>query len=217
MSDPAEVILENVRLSYPNLFKAKGFGEAGEGEPKFSASFIIPKSDKKQVAKIQKAIEAVSVAKWKDNVPKLKEEKVCLKDGDDKEDPAYEGAMYINASSRKRPNVLDRDKSPLDAEDGKPYGGCYVDAIIRIWAQDNKYGKRINASLEVVRFRKDGEAFGAAPASADALPDLGDDDDDVDDRPVKKRASVKDDDDDEDDRPVKKKARRVEEDEDNLV
>ena len=51
--------------------------------------------------------------------------------------------------------------------------------VIRLWWQDNQFGKRINASLEVVRFRKDGEAFGAAPVSADVLDDIDDEDDDI--------------------------------------
>jgi hypothetical protein len=214
MADKSEVILENVRLSYPSLFKAKAFGESGEGEPKFSASFIIPKSNKKIIAKIEDAIEHAIETKWGEKAPKLKADKVCFKDGDDKDDDAYAGAMYINASNKRRPQVVDRDKTPLTADDGKPYGGCYVDAIIRIWAQDNKYGKRINASLELVRFRKDGEAFGAPPVSADALPDLPDEDEE-DEAPRKTKSASRDD----DARPAKK-ARRYEEDEEeeeNLV
>ena len=85
--------------------------------------------------------------------------------------------MFISAANKKRPTVVDRDNSPLTSEDGKPYSGCYVDGVVRLWWQDNQFGKRINASLEVVRFRKDGEAFGAAPVSASVLPDLDDEED----------------------------------------
>ena len=34
-----------------------------------------------------------------------------------------------------------------------------MNAIVELWAQDNNYGKRINASLAGVQFAKDGEAF----------------------------------------------------------
>ena len=75
--------------------------------------------------------------------------------------------MYVSARSVKRPGVVDRDLSPLTAEDGKPYAGCYVFATIRLWAQDNQWGKRINASLRNVQFIKDGEAFGEKPVAPD--------------------------------------------------
>jgi hypothetical protein len=47
-----------------------------------------------------------------------------------------------------------------------------------VWAQDNKYGKRINASLEAIQFVRHGEAFGAKPVIAEEVfDDLGGDDD----------------------------------------
>jgi len=48
-------------------------------------------------------------------------------------------------------------------ENGKPYAGCYVNMSIRLWAQDNQFGKRVNAQLRAVQFVKDGEAFGDKP------------------------------------------------------
>ena len=67
-----------------------------------------------------------------------------------------------------RPTVVDRDRSPLTAQDGKPYSGSYVNVIIDVWAQDNSYGKRINAQLQGVQFVRDGEAFSGGGTSADA-------------------------------------------------
>ncbi|MNP74169.1 hypothetical protein D3C76_1710040 [compost metagenome] len=40
--------------------------------------------------------------------------------------------------------------------------------IVDIWAQDNSYGKRINAQLQGIQFVKDGEAFSGGGTSADA-------------------------------------------------
>ena len=50
----------------------------------------------------------------------------------------------------------------LTAENGgtkKLYAGAYVNCILRVWAQDNKHGKRINAELKVVQFVRKGPAF----------------------------------------------------------
>jgi hypothetical protein len=62
--------------------------------------------------------------------------------------------------------VVDLQGNPLVTTDGKPYAGCYVNANIDVWWQDNKYGKRVNASLRSVQFVKDGESFGAGPLDA---------------------------------------------------
>jgi hypothetical protein len=67
--------------------------------------------------------------------------------------------MSIKASASKRPMVLDRDRSPLTENDNRVYAGCYVNAIIELWAQNNQWGKRINANLLGVQFFKDGEPF----------------------------------------------------------
>ncbi|MNP47458.1 hypothetical protein D3C76_1415120 [compost metagenome] len=63
---------------------------------------------------------------------------------------------------------MDRDRTQLTAQEGKPYSGCYVNVIVDIWAQDNSYGKRINAQLQGIQFVRDGEAFSGGGTSADA-------------------------------------------------
>jgi len=52
-------------------------------------------------------------------------------------------------------------------DDGTIYAGCYVNAIISLWAQDNTYGKRINAQLEGVQFCNNGEPLGAGGIDVD--------------------------------------------------
>ena len=102
---------------------------------------------------------------------------LVLQDGDLKAQYAgYPGNLFFNARSATRPTVVDRNKAQLTEADGKPYAGAYVNALIELWAQDNQFGKRINASLRGVQFVRDGDAFGggAAPASEEDFPDLGD-------------------------------------------
>ncbi len=86
--------------------------------------------------------------------------KVCLHDGDKKaEYEGYPNNKFVSASNKARPRVVDRDNSILVQADGRPYAGCYVNAVIDIWAQDNNFGKRINASLSGVQFLRDSDAF----------------------------------------------------------
>ena len=67
--------------------------------------------------------------------------------------------------------------TPLSEEDGIPYGGCYVNADIDIWAQSGEY-KGVRAGLAGVQFVRDGERFGGgvvtAPDGFDELPDEAD-------------------------------------------
>jgi hypothetical protein len=67
----------------------------------------------------------------------------------------------------------------LSASSGKVYSGCYVNASIELWAQDNKFGKRINATLMGVQFLRDGARLvGGGVASADdfeAIPEAAGD------------------------------------------
>ncbi|MEC5161694.1 MULTISPECIES: DUF2815 family protein [unclassified Janthinobacterium] len=171
-----KIKLSNVRLAFPALFEAQTVN--GEGKPAFSASFLIDPKDP-QVKAINAAIEQVAKDKWgakADVILKAARagDKVALHDGDLKAQyGGFEGMLYVSSRSATRPLVIDRDKTPLLEADGKPYAGCYVNASIELWAQDNNYGKRINASLGGVQFFKDGDAFaGGGAASEDEFDDV---------------------------------------------
>ena len=168
--------LANVRLSFPQLWEAATFN--GEGKATFSASFIIDPADP-QIETINAVMEKVAADKWGAKAEAMlkqirAKDASFLHDGDNKPNIAgYPGNFYISARNPVRPTVLDRDKSPLIESDGKPYGGCYVNAVLDIWAQENGFGKRINASLMGVQFVRDGEAFtGGGSASVDDFDEV---------------------------------------------
>jgi hypothetical protein len=169
--------LNGVRLAFPALFEAKTVN--GEGTPAFSAAFLIDPKDP-QVKVANALIDEVAREKWGGKADAMLKQlraadKVCLHDGNTKAQYAgFEGMLYISARNDKRPLVIDRDKTPLQPSDGRPYGGCYVNAVVDVWAQDNNYGKRINASLSGVQFLRDGDAFvGGGAANPDDFEELG--------------------------------------------
>jgi hypothetical protein len=176
-----QITLINVRLSFADIFKAKAIND---GAPRFSTNFLLDPSTKsgaKQIKNIQKVIDHLIKTELK--VKKLPADKICLKDGDDKEYDGYAGMMFLSAANNKRPQVVNRAQDPVAEDDVEevPYAGCVCNGVVRLWAQNNKYGKRINASLEIVQFVKDGESFGAPKVVAsDALPELEDIEDDED-------------------------------------
>lgn len=159
-----KIKLNNVRLSFPSVFKKATFN--GE-ETKFEATLLINKET--QADLVQKVKSAVA-EKIKNDLKgaKISADRICFKDGDDIDYDGYADHYSIKAANNKRPLVIDADKTPLTEDDNRIYAGCYVNAIIELWAQDNSWGKRINANLLGVQFAKDGEPFGdGVGASAD--------------------------------------------------
>lgn len=168
----SKIKLQSVRLSFPSLFQQAAFG--GESTGKYEATFIL---DKKEHAQVISQIEAEIARLQKEEIKaKVSSDKICLKDGDEMGRPEYEGKMTIKASTKKRPLVIDRDKSPITEDDNIIYAGCFVNAILTLWSQNNNFGKRVNAQLDGVQFVRDGEPFGDGGISADAFDAFGDDD-----------------------------------------
>lgn len=175
-----KVKLVNVRLLYGMALFEPQRGPNGEGEPKHSATFGFPPSHP-CVAQIKKAFEEAATAKWKGDAGVVYTElkaggRLCMHDGDAKASKeGYKGNLYITASNKQRPLIIDTNLSPLQANDGRPYSGCYVDATVEIWAQDNKFGKRLNASLQGVQFRSHGQRLSGGGVSSvdeyEAIPE----------------------------------------------
>ena len=170
--------LKDVRIAYAQgIFTARA-AKPGDKE-KYGAAFLFP-ANHPAVKEIAAATVRAAQAKWgakaDDMLKQLKAaDRLPVHNGDAKASSAgYEGNLFVNAGNAIRPTVVDRDRSPLTAADGRPYSGCYVNAIIEVWAQDNQHGKRINASLLGVQFVRDGEKLaGGLTATADDFEAIG--------------------------------------------
>ena len=163
----ATIKIPNGRISFPSLFKKAEFNGV---EGKYEATILFPKTDTKTYDAIMKAIEECKKA----NKLKVGADKLFIKDGDDVEYEGYEGHWAVKGSNNKRPTVINRDKTPLVEADEVVYAGCFVNAILEPWGQNNNYGKRVNANLLGVQFVKDGEPFGdgGSTASVDDFEEL---------------------------------------------
>lgn len=169
----AKIKMQGVRLSFPNLFNTAKFG--GEDTGKYEGTFILDKKIHKDViADIIKAIEVLSKEELKSKIPA---DKLCLKDGDESARAENHGMYTLKASTKKRPLVINRDQSPITESDNIVYAGCYVNAIVTLWAQNNQFGKRINAQLDGVQFSHGGEPFGDGAVSVNEFDAFGMDDD----------------------------------------
>ena len=170
-------VKHGVRLAFPKLFRAEQVN--GQGDPKFGASLIIDLAHP-QLADLQKAQEAVAKEKWKEKAASVlkvleKQDRLAIHDGDMKAQyDGFPGNFYLSANAQESapPTVVDRDRSELTERSGRPYAGCYVNASLEIWAQDNKFGQRVNTTLRGIQFYKDGDSFSAGrPADANEFED----------------------------------------------
>lgn len=153
-----------VRFSYANVFTP---GETPNGTLKYSVSILIPKSDTDTVNRFKKAFEdtkTANAAVWGGSVPKLL--KGGLRDGDaEKDDPAYAGHFFINASSNEKPGIVDADLNPI-IDTSEFYSGCYGRASITLYPYDTSGSKGIAAGLNNVQKLEDGEKFGGSTTAA---------------------------------------------------
>ena len=172
--------LKNVRICYAqNIFKPSAYKEGQD--VKYNAQFII--SDPEQLKAAQKVcLDAAEMVWPKMGAKVIKEleggDFLCLRDGDKKPDrEEVAGLHYLAASNRKRPTIINRDRSPVAEEDGIIYSGCTVNAKIEIYGFPMEKGKKgVFATLMGVQFVKDGDAFSgiAKTVSADEFDDIAD-------------------------------------------
>jgi hypothetical protein len=179
-----KILLLKKRLSFPQIWTPASVGDDPDSKKAYSCNLLIDPDDP-QVDELNDVIDQVAAEHWKEKAkPMLAAlrgaDRVCIHNGDMKAQyDAYPGNWYVSARNNAKPLILDRDKRVLTEADGRPYGGCYVNASLDIWVQDPKgakakHGKRINATLRGLQFVDDGDAFaGGAPANPDEFDDLG--------------------------------------------
>lgn len=176
----ATIIIRGARLAFHDaLWEAKQY--EGQGPFKYRTNFLIPADDAQRKV-IGKAIVEVAKAKWGEKAKAVldatnAQQKICFIDGDTKEYNGYAGNWALTATRDVGDGPVqicgNSLKQKISSQDGIIYSGCYVNGKVDLWAQDNKFGKTVRATLIAVQFVKDGESFGgAAPASVDGLDDL---------------------------------------------
>lgn len=178
-------MLKGVPMAFPALAEPQSFGE---GEPAYGAKFpIVPNSEQEKAIEAAMLVEAKEA--WKDKADSVlnmltEDGKVCFvkkiyrskKTGEPYQ--GFEGKHYLSARNAKsQPTVFDvyglavEGKSNIERQ---AFSGAVVNASVEIWAQDNKWGRRINCSLRGVMLTGEGENFGggSSPAGADEFAGL---------------------------------------------
>ena len=178
-------MLKGVVMSFPALADPQSFGE---GEPAYGAKFPI-KIDGAHQKLLEEAMLAEAKEAWKDKAQSVLD--MLIEDGkvafvkkvyrSKKTGEAYqgfEGSHYLSARNAKtQPTVFNQYGEEIAAKgdiERQAFSGAVVNASVEIWAQDNKWGRRVNCSLRGVMLTGEGENFGggSSPASADEFGGL---------------------------------------------
>lgn len=169
------VVTNKVRLSYAHV--AQPSSGMGNGDPKYSVSVIIDKGDTETILLIEKAMDQAlkdGASKFGGKIPNKSSIHLALRDGDEREDEAYQDAYFVNCNSKQAPQVVGPDRKPMDPEG--IYSGCYAQVSINFYAYNVNGSKGVAAGLGNIMFLEDGEPLGGGHVSASS--DFGEADDD---------------------------------------
>ena len=156
-----KVVTGKVRASYAHVFTPEAIDETSEA--KYSIALIIPKSDTVTINKIKTAIEAAKEAgktsKFAGKIPANL--KLPLRDGDFERPDAdeYQDAYFLNATSRTKPGIVDKNLNPILDQD-EFYSGCYCRASITFYAFNTSGNKGIACGLNNIQKLSDGQPLG---------------------------------------------------------
>lgn len=175
------------RLSYANLLYP--MSNTDGQNPRYSVSIVIPKTDTVTINAIMAATRAAYEAgsdklRIGKTVPAYDKVKHPLRDGDEErpDDPVYAGCYFINASSVRKPQIIDTKLHRLDDPD-TVYSGMYARVSINMYAFSAAGNRGIAAGLNNVLKVRDGERLGGAATAeedfAAFLEDITPDDPDV--------------------------------------
>ena len=191
------VLIKMVRASYPFVLKkSESTNDEGVVTSSYQITGLMPKETHEDAYKLlRKAI--TKLLKEENKGVGVPANKRFLRDGDpaDEDDPGKpeNRGMWVVACREggKRPQVLSNRKDPktgkarrldpnVQEDVDMIYGGCWVNILVRPWFQNNKYGKRVNAGVVAVQFRKDDEPFGSGRISDDEIDEAFVPDEEVD-------------------------------------
>lgn len=164
------------RLSYAHVWEPNEDG-------KYSTALIID-PDEKLLEKIETATKNAMIegkSKLANKAGKIPSNiKVPLRNADEEgiEDEAYAGKYFMNASTKQKPQIVDRRKNGIKDE-SEVYSGCYCNVSVNFYAFAVEGNKGIACGLNNIQKVKDGDRLsGGSSADAD-FEDLGDDEDDI--------------------------------------
>lgn len=174
-NNKTKVITGKVRFSYANVWEPKSING---GDEKYSVSLIISKDDTKTINEIKAAIEAAKQdgkAKFGGKIPANL--KLPLRDGDidRSDDEAYKNSYFVNAKSKDKPQIVDKNVKPV-LDQSEVYSGCYGRASVTFYAFNSNGNKGIACGLGNLQKLSDGEPLSGRSRAEDEFSSFDDED-----------------------------------------
>lgn len=175
-TDNQRAVLSNVRFSFVNLLTPRA-AQSG-GDPKYSATILLPKSDlagkQRLDAAVEAAIQAGIPSKWGGVRPARPS--IPIHDGDgvrpsgEPFGPECKGHWVFTASANLeyKPQVVGPDLQPIMSA-ADIYSGMYGNVSIRAFPYFAAGKKGVGLGLEAVQKTRDGEPLGATVPDATEL------------------------------------------------
>lgn len=151
------------RASFPWLFEPQPPMEGNTGEPKYSVVMLFDEAAQKspEFKAMKDLANAAIKEKWGDKVPSTLRNP--FRPGSDKPDlDGYEGCIFVSASSKMQPGVVDGRLNRIISKEVAPegfYAGCFARATVTAYAYDKAGNKGVAFGLQNVQKIRDGEAF----------------------------------------------------------
>lgn len=163
-----------VRASYVHIFTPRVPDNGGE--PKYSVTLLIPKTDTATLnalyADIERAKQDGAQKVFGGNVPP--QCKIPIYDGDGYR-PSGEafgeecrGCMVVTASAKQQPVIVGLDMQNI-LNPAEVYSGCYVRASVNMFAYNSNGNKGIGCGLNAVQKIEDGEPLSMRVSAEEAF------------------------------------------------
>lgn len=174
--NPTKVITGIVRLSYANVWEPKSING---GDPKYSCSVIIPKTDTVTINAINAAIDAAikdGIGKFGGKIPNKAALKLPLRDGDtERDDEVYKGCWFVNANSKTAPQIVDKFVKPI-LDRSEIYSGVFAHVSLSFYAFNSNGNRGVACGLGNIQKVRDGEPLGGRTNASDEFQTVEDND-----------------------------------------
>lgn len=147
-----KVLTPKFRVSFPAVFVPRAAMDGAE--PKYSVVMLFPKDT--DLSRLKAIAKQAVTEKWGDKVPK--DLRSPFRDGDEKELDGYAGQIFITASSKMKPGLVNGQREAI-IEASEFYAGCYARATVNAYAYDRNGNKGVAFGLQNLQKLEEGEPF----------------------------------------------------------
>ena len=186
----SNLIYVTARVSFPWIVEPQSkVNDKGVTVSSYNCDLIVAPNDP-GFARFMQVYAALAAEKWKENANaamqriQMDRKTRCYGVGEEKVNTktfavhtGYAGNAYISARSSRQPQIIRADGTQVDptnileirAVGSKIYGGCYVNAVIKPWLQQNDQGIGVRCDFVAIQFKADGDSFGAGAADTTGM------------------------------------------------